>query len=335
MSGKTCQECSKIFNRPADMRRHCRDVHGKTDCFGDGVSARHAPPHTHNSQSRVTILQHPFTMCISGPTSCGKTFLVKNILQSLQKNTSLVNPKPQRIVWLYKRWQPLYSELKTTVYPPIEFHRGIPNNLEEDEYLDPGKTNLIVLDDLMTTASKDRRVTDLFTEGSHHRNLSVISLNQNLYYSKDPTQRRNCHYIVLFNNPVDQRPVITLARQMYLQNSCVFMREFHEATSNPHGYLLVDLKLNTLPNNRLRPNGLTGSVPLACTPMSGDKKRDWKTYCGDDEDDDDDDDVELPDLMGLYQKERKERRRSVSCPECGIVFQTIPQMIRHAQKVHK
>ena len=222
MSGKTCQECSKIFNRPADMRRHCRDVHGKSDCLRDRVSARSAPPQRTNSissQNHITILQHPFTMCISGPTSCGKTFLVKNILQSFQKKTALVYPKPERIVWLYKRWQPLYGELKATVYPPIEFHRGIPDNLEEDEYLDPRKRNLIISDDLMSTASKDRRVTDLFTEGSHHRNLSVISLNQNLYYSKDPTQRRNCHYMALFNNPVDQRPMMTMARQMYPHNS--------------------------------------------------------------------------------------------------------------------
>ena len=260
MSGKTCQECAKMFNRPADMRRHCRDVHGKTDYLRDGVSARSALPQRTKSinsqQNDVTILQHTFTMCVSGPTSCGKTFLVKNILQSFQKKTTLVYPKPERIVWLYKRWQPLYNELKTTVYPPIEFHRGIPDNLEEDEYLDPRKRNLIVLDNLMSMASKDRRVTDLFTEGSHHRNLSVISLNQNLYYSKDPTQRRNCHYMVLFNNPVDQRPMMTLARQMYPHNSDVFARVFHEAISNPHGYLLVDLKLNTLPN---APRKETGS----------------------------------------------------------------------------
>lgn len=58
---------------------------------------------------------------------------------------------------------------------------------------------------MATEAAKDPRVTDLFTEGSHHRSLSVIALNQSLYFSKDPTQRRNCHYLVLFNNPVLSR----------------------------------------------------------------------------------------------------------------------------------
>jgi hypothetical protein len=38
----------------------------------------------------------------------------------------------------------------------------------------------------MSTAAKDPRINDLFTEGSHHRNLTVIALNQNLYFGKPP-----------------------------------------------------------------------------------------------------------------------------------------------------
>ena len=73
-------------------------------------------------------------------------------------------------------------------------------------------------DDLATDASKDSRITDLFTKGSHHRNFSVITLNQNLYFSKDPTQRQNCHYLILFNNPVERQQVMTLARQINPKN---------------------------------------------------------------------------------------------------------------------
>ena len=310
MSGKTCPECSKTFNRPADMRRHCQEIHGTGGSPGDRIPTKPSPPYAGKpkpDQDQVSVLKHPFTMCVSGPTSCGKTFLVKKILQSiLKKKFALISPNPQRIIWLYKRWQPLYDEMKATVYPPIEFHQGIPDNLENDEYMNPEIRNLIILDDLMSTASKDRGITDLFTEGSHHRNLSVISLNQNLYYSKDPTQRRNCHYMVLFNNPVDQQPMMTLARQMYPQNPCVFMREFERATSKPHGYLLVDLKPYTLPDDRLRPNGLEGIISLTQKETSlsqGVSKRDWKRYCNDDEDE-----PELPTMDDLYRKERKRSR---------------------------
>ena len=65
-------------------------------------------------------------------------------------------------------------------------------DLESDDFFDPGIQSVIVLDDLMSTAAKDSRINDLFTEGSHHCNLSVVTLNQNLFFGKDPTQRRNC-----------------------------------------------------------------------------------------------------------------------------------------------
>ena len=64
--------------------------------------------------------------------------------------------------------------------------------LESDDFFDPGIQNVIVLDDLMSTAAKDLGIKDLFTEGSHHRHLTVIALNENMYFGKDPTQRRNC-----------------------------------------------------------------------------------------------------------------------------------------------
>lgn len=84
----------------------------------------------------------------------------------------------------------------------------------------------MILDDLMTSSAKDSRINELYTEGSHHRNLSVIAINQNLYYNKDPTQRRNCHYLVMFNNPIDQQQVMTLARQMYPSDPQRLMRHF-------------------------------------------------------------------------------------------------------------
>ena len=94
----------------------------------------------------------------------------------------------------------------------------------------------------MSTASKDPKINDLFTEGSHHRNLSVVVLNQNLYFGRDPTQRRNCQYMILFNNPIDKLQVMTLAKQMYPGNSNYFMKKFNEAVTVPFGHLLIDLK---------------------------------------------------------------------------------------------
>ena len=152
--------------------------------------------------------QHPFTMIVSGPTGCGKTQWVYNLLMS-----DFITPPPQRIIIFYKRWQPLYDCMRNL--PNVEFHNEIPPNLGSDACLKPCVRNLVIIDDLMTTASKNPQVTELFCEGSHHRNLSVVALNQNLYFGKDPTQRRNAQYLVLFKNPIDCMPVQTLADVPY------------------------------------------------------------------------------------------------------------------------
>ncbi|WAR15804.1 hypothetical protein MAR_030398 [Mya arenaria] len=202
-----------------------------------------------SEDSNNAVFQHPFTMMISGPTACGKTTMVSDLLQN---HNTKITPNVQRVVWLYKRWQPLYSIIKETVLPRVEFIQGIPTDLEDDDFFNSRINNLLILDDLFSEAGRDKRVTDLFTEGSHHRSLSVISINQNLFGNKDPTQRRNSHYLVLFNNPVDKQSVMTLARQMYPGQSDLFMKQFSKATKYPYGHLLVDLKPFTPENARLK-----------------------------------------------------------------------------------
>jgi hypothetical protein len=77
-------------------------------------------------------------------------------------------PPSQIILWRYKRWQPLYDVIRKTVFPRVEFRRGIPMDLDSDDFFDPRIRNVIVLDDLMSTAAKDPRINDLFIEGSDH-----------------------------------------------------------------------------------------------------------------------------------------------------------------------
>jgi hypothetical protein len=60
--------------------------------------------------------------------------------------------------------------------PGIEFNQGIPEDIDNADYLDVSQWNLIVLDDLMAQSGKDKRISDLFTKGNHHRNLSIICI---------------------------------------------------------------------------------------------------------------------------------------------------------------
>ena len=61
-------------------------------------------------------MKHPFTCLVSGPTSSGKTSLVKAIIEE-----TVINQFPKNILWLYAADQPLYKGLKG-----VEFYRCIP-----------------------------------------------------------------------------------------------------------------------------------------------------------------------------------------------------------------
>ena len=110
--------------------------------------------------------QHPFTSMIAEMTRSGKTAWVRSLLQQASET---IYPLPERIVWLYSKWQPAYTEMLVAM-PHIEFVKGIPTALEQDSYFDVNKRNLIVFDDQMIDASKDKQTVNLFTRGYHNRN---------------------------------------------------------------------------------------------------------------------------------------------------------------------
>ena len=85
----------------------------------------------------------------------------------------------------------------------IEFVEGIPSALEQNSYFYVNKRDLIVFDDQMIDAGKDRRIVNLFTRGSHHQNISVIYIVQNPFHRGKGSHSisLNSHYLVLFKNP--------------------------------------------------------------------------------------------------------------------------------------
>ena len=201
-------------------------------------------------------LVHPFTCMVAGMTGSGKTVWVQSLLQQAQ---AVIDQPPERIIWCYSQWQPAYSQLLMLI-PTIEFVKGIPTALEQDAYLDVNKRNLIVIDDQMIEAGRDNRIVNLFTKGSHHRNLSVIYIVQNLFHQGKGNRSisLNSHYLVLFKNPRDKLQILTLAKQMYPSETAWFIKEYEEAVRRPYGYLFVDLRPTTPDRCRLRTNVLPG-----------------------------------------------------------------------------
>lgn len=165
-------------------------------------------------------------MMVAGPSGCGKTTFVLDLLKHL---------KLRKILWCNGIANAIPKDIYRT--NQIEILKNVPETFDNIE-----DGTLIILDDLMTEAY-NKNICELFTKGSHHNNLSVILVTQNVFhqakYCRDISL--NCKYLVVFKNPRDKSQILTLARQIYPENSTDLMRVYNEVTSIPHGYLLFDL----------------------------------------------------------------------------------------------
>ena len=187
-------------------------------------------------------MKHPFTGIVAGPTACGKSTLVKNIIA---KRHELIDPAPEHVMWFYGEWQSMYETMSD-----VEFVEGLPNV----KTLDGKKRTLLILDDLMSET--DKSVTNLFTKVSHHRNLSILHLVQNVFDQNKHTRTisLNAHYLIVFKNLRDASQITHLAKQMYPGHVRFLQEVFADATSKPYGYLLIDLKQDTPEHLHLRTN---------------------------------------------------------------------------------
>ncbi|CAH3178998.1 unnamed protein product, partial [Porites lobata] len=137
----------------------------------------------------------------------------------------------------------LATDLDEMKQEKVQFHKGLPTSEELDQWFGPTQGGLLVLDDLMDEGANDKRVLDLFSKHSHHRNISVLFLCQDLFppgkFAK--TISCNAHYIVAFKNPRDQVGMRTLTLQAFPNDWSHVMNIFRECTQRPFGYLMLDL----------------------------------------------------------------------------------------------
>lgn len=198
--------------------------------------------------------KHPFTCLISGPTGCGKTQFTIRLIQHAK---SVIEPPPDKILWCYGVYQKAFDKLQN-----VDFHEGIPDIAT----FDGSQKTLLILDDLMHET--DDRVTKIFTKISHHMDVSVLYLTQNIFYGgkQNRTIGLNAHYLVLFRNPRDATQVAHLARQMYPGKSKFMIEAFQDATVAPYSYMLLDLKPDTDDKYRVRANVFPGEQQFVYVP---------------------------------------------------------------------
>jgi hypothetical protein len=105
------------------------------------------------------------------------------------------------MVWYYSEKTAVPAKELDKIKKKIFYSHRMPTGFGHVQ----GLPSLIILDDLLIEAYS-REVCDLFMNGSHHRNLSVILITQNLFH-----QGRHCmdislnaKYLVLLKNVRDK-----------------------------------------------------------------------------------------------------------------------------------
>jgi len=197
---------------------------------------------------------------------------------------------------VYGEWQKAYDELRNSVVPSISFVHNFNNQLYDT--FNANTRNMLILDDQMendvATARRGQGVVKFFTQGSHHRNLTVVYMVQNLF-NQDPAMRTvslNAHYMVLFKNPRDATQIRTLSIQMYPKCKNFLLDAMVDATHNvPYGYLLLNLRPDGCDALRVVSNVLAAHPTVYIPTCFLEKVKPIKTEiinCDEDEDDDDD-----------------------------------------------
>ena len=177
---------------------------------------------------------HPFTSVNSGPTGSGKSVSVRRFVHNIRH---MMTPIPECILWCYEEYGSVDG---------VDFQQGLPNL----DILDPRDKHLIILDDIMDGTKRTKGWLHCLRK-SHHRNISVMYIVQNLFH-RGKHHSLNAHFMVLLKNPRDVSQIIALAHQMYHRRTQFFLEAFVRATARPHGYMVIDMKQNTPDILRLR-----------------------------------------------------------------------------------
>ena len=147
-------------------------------------------------------------------------------------------------MWVFTEWQPDYDLIRER-HSNLDFETGWREEIFDSLRIE--QSNILVLDDQMGLASSSTSVADHLTKGSHHRNLTVIYLVQNLY-NHGKSQRTislNSQYSLVFRNGRDASQFRTMAYQICPNDGKWLVDSFTDATSKPYWYLVIDLQSTT------------------------------------------------------------------------------------------
>lgn len=168
----------------------------------------------------------------------------------LRNRSVLIDDPPVEVVYALPPNQEINFPEDIQADPAVVLFKGIP---DFEEFKDK-RRRLLIIDDQIQDCGND--VVALFTRGSHHFNISVIVLTQNIFFANPGfrTMSLNAHYIVLFKNPRAMDQISVLARQVSPNNVKFFQESFADATKAAHSYFMLDMTQSCNEKLRFRTN---------------------------------------------------------------------------------
>ena len=115
-------------------------------------------------------LEKPFRLIIGGASGCGKTTLLKEIVEKSHYSSPF-----DKIVYCYPDY---LEEIPVEFDQIIEYHAGI---CDAKYFSSLPKNTLLLFDDMMTECGKSDEIMKLFSVIARKKNISIIFLVQNVY----------------------------------------------------------------------------------------------------------------------------------------------------------
>jgi hypothetical protein len=189
--------------------------------------------------SQELLFKSPSIITLVGATSSGKTTFVQKLLKN---SLYMFTEDPKKVLYCYSCYQPIYDKIQLNNHL-VSFYEGLPTEEDIRQFASTKDHKIVVLDDLMSKVTTSPVILDLFCQFSHHLNISVLFLTQNIFHSGKCSRslNLNSHYYILFKNKRDVNQIKTLGRQLFPGRADILLESYLDATKKPYGYLLLDL----------------------------------------------------------------------------------------------
>ena len=197
-----------------------------------------------NDDDIITEAAFPdnFRCIISGPSECGKTFLLKKLI--------LASIYFDKLYIIGPTGDQYHGIERINPKADVEFIKDI-KDLPSPDKLPKDLKKLMIFDDVR---AKEPVINEYFCRGRHN-NCNMIYLNQNLFSLDRQSVRENCNLFILF----EQRGKALISiYQDFFNNVELSYNDFanicNKVWKEPYNYIVIDITKNKKINGKLRTN---------------------------------------------------------------------------------